>query len=226
MIDLPKFKNKKLLQQAFIHRSYLNETKEKLSSNERLEFLGDSIISFVVSKFLYNKYENFDEGSLTNMRSLLVNTKSLAQIARELNFGKLLKLSKGEEESKGRENTSLLADCFEAFIGALFLDQGVEQVSKFLTLVLLPKAEFYYSKKALKDAKSLLQEIIQAKKQISPVYKVIKEEGPAHKKFFTVGVFVDGVLLDEGRGKSKQEAEKDAAEHALLAFGSKTLENK
>lgn len=226
MIDLPKFKNKKLFEQAFIHRSYLNETKEKLSSNERLEFLGDSIISFVVSNFLYNKYEKFDEGSLTNMRSLLVNTKSLAQTARELNFGKLLKLSKGEEESKGRENTSLLANCFEAFIGALFLDQGEVQVAKFLTRVLLPKSEFYYSKKALKDAKSLLQEIIQAKRQISPVYKVIKEEGPAHKKFFTVGVFVDDVLLSKGEGKSKQEAEKDAAEHALLALGSKTLENK
>ncbi len=222
MIDLPKFKNKKLFEQAFIHRSYLNETKEKLSSNERLEFLGDSIISFVVSKFLYKKYENFDEGSLTNMRSLLVNTKALAQIARELSFGKLLRLSKGEEESKGRENTSLLADCFEAFIGALFLDQGGGEVAKFLTHVLLPKAELYYSKKALKDAKSLLQEIIQAKKQISPIYKVIKEEGPAHKKFFTVGVFVNDVLLDEGRGKSKQEAEKDAAEHALLALGSNT----
>lgn len=222
MIDLPKFKNKKLFEQAFIHRSYLNETKEKLSSNERLEFFGDSIISFVVSRFLYNKYENFDEGSLTNMRSLLVNTKALAQIARELNFGKLLKLSKGEEESKGRENTSLLANCFEAFIGALFLDQGVEQVAKFLTQVLFPKAEFYYSKRALKDAKSLLQEIIQAEGQISPIYKVINEEGPAHKKFFTVGVFANDALLSEGRGKSKQEAEKDAAEHALLALGSKT----
>ena len=215
MIDLPKFKNKKILQQAFIHRSYLNETKEKLSSNERLEFLGDSIISFVVSKFLYNKYENFDEGSLTKLRSLLVNTKALAQIAKELNFGKLLKLSKGEEESKGRENTSLLADCFEAFIGALFLDQGGGEVAKFLTHVLLPKAEFYYSKKVLKDAKSLLQEIIQAKKQTSPVYKVIKEEGPAHKKFFTVGVFVGDTLLGKGEGKSKQEAEKDAAQRAL-----------
>ncbi len=222
MIDLPVFKNKKLFEQAFTHRSYLNETKEKISSNERLEFFGDSIISFVVSKFLYNKYGNFDEGSLTNMRSLLVNTKSLAQIARELNFGKLLRLSKGEEESKGRESTSLLANCFEAFIGALFLDQGVGQVTKFLSKVLLPKAELYHSKKALKDPKSLLQEIIQAKNQISPAYKVLKEEGPAHNKFFTVGVFSNDVLLSEGRGKSKQEAEKDAAEHALLTFGSKT----
>lgn len=226
MIDLPKFKNKKLFEQAFTHRSYLNETKEKLSSNERLEFLGDSVISFVVSKFLYSEYANFDEGSLTNLRSLLVNTKALAQVARELNFGKLLKLSKGEEESKGRENTSLLADCFEAFTGAFFLDQGIEEVSKFIAAVLLPKALSYSSNKVLKDAKSLLQEIIQAKKQISPVYKVVKEEGPAHKKMFTVGVFVDDVPLGKGQGKSKQEAEKDAAEHALLALKSLILENK
>ncbi len=218
MIDLPKFKNKKLFEQAFTHRSYLNETKEKLSSNERLEFLGDSVISFVVSKFLYSEYANFDEGSLTNLRSLLVNTKALAQVARELNFGKLLKLSKGEEESKGRENTSLLADCFEAFTGALFLDQGIEAVSNFIAAVLLPKALSYSSNKVLKDAKSLLQEIIQSKKQISPMYKVVKEEGPAHKKMFTVGVFVNDVILGKGQGKSKQEAEKDAAEHALLSL--------
>ncbi|OGH39351.1 MAG: ribonuclease III [Candidatus Levybacteria bacterium RIFCSPLOWO2_01_FULL_38_21] len=221
MIDLPKFKNKKLFEQAFIHRSYLNETKENLSSNERLEFLGDSIISFVVSKYLYNKYAKFDEGSLTNLRSLLVNTKTLAEIARELNFGNLLKLSKGEEESKGRENTSLLADSFEAFIGALFLDQEIEEVTKFITRVLLPRAEFYSSNKALKDIKSLLQEIIQAKKQLSPIYKVLKEEGPAHKKIFTVGAYEDKVLLGKGIGKSKQEAEKDAAKQALLILKSK-----
>ncbi|MEK7186062.1 MAG: ribonuclease III, partial [Patescibacteria group bacterium] len=210
MTKLPDFKNKDLFEQAFIHRSYLNETKEALSSNERLEFLGDSVLSFVVSKYLYSKYPNFDEGILTNLRATLVNTITLAQVARELNLGDLLKLSKGEEESKGRENTSLLADSFEAFIGALFLDQGAEAVSDFLTAVLLPKAEFFLSKKALKDSKSLLQESIQAKNQTSPVYKVIKEEGPPHKKLFTVGAYLDGKLLGQGTGKSKQEAEKVA----------------
>lgn len=222
MITLPKFKNKKLLEQAFIHRSYLNEAKEKLSSNERLEFLGDSIISFVVSQYLYGKYPNFDEGILTNLRSMLVNTKNLAQLAKELGFGKLLKLSKGEEESKGRENTSLLADSFEAFIGALFIDQGVEETGNFISLVLLPKAEFFVHTKNLKDPKSLLQELIQAKKQKSPAYAVVREEGPPHKKIFTVEVAVDDVVLGKGDGKSKQEAEKKAAKKALIHL---SLEN-
>lgn len=222
MRTLPKFKNKKLLKQAFIHRSYLNEAKEKLSSNERLEFLGDSIISFVVSQHLYNKYPNFDEGILTNLRSMLVNTKNLAELAKELGFGELLQLSKGEEESKGRENISLLADSFEAFIGAFFIDQGIEETTKFINLVLLPKAEFFVHTKAFKDPKSLLQELIQAKKQKSPAYTVVREEGPPHKRIFTVEVAVDDVVLGEGNGKSKQEAEKEAAKRALVHL---SLEN-
>lgn len=215
MIKLPNFKNKKLFEQAFIHRSYLNEIKQKASSNERLEFLGDSILSFVVSQYLYNKYPNFDEGTLTNLRSMLVNTKHLSQVAKELGFGNLLKLSKGEEESKGRENVSLLADCFEAFIGALYLDLGLEEVTRFIGTVILPEAEVFLQRKALKDPKSLLQEFIQAKKQQSPVYTVVKEEGPPHKKFFTVEVSVREKVLGKGFGKSKQEAEKDAAKKAL-----------
>src|SRR3989344_2225173 len=131
-MKIPKFNNQNLFLQAFTHRSYLNETKEKIESNERLEFLGDSIISFVVSDNLFNKYPGFDEGILTNLRSLLVNTKSLAEIAKELDFGTQLRLSKGEEESKGRQNQSLLADSFEAFTGALFLDQGLSKVESFL----------------------------------------------------------------------------------------------
>ncbi len=214
-IQLPKFKNKQLLEQSFVHRSYLNETKKKLSSNERLEFLGDSVISFVVSQYLFNKYPAFDEGVLTNLRSLLVNTKSLAQVAKELNFGSLLLLSKGEEESKGRQNQSLLADSFEAFTGALFLDQGIDVVSDFLSRVLLPKADIYVKNKSFKDPKSLLQEKVQSKKQNSPVYKVILEQGPAHAKIFTVGAFIDNVLTGKGEGKSKQEAEESAAKQAL-----------
>ncbi|MBI2074548.1 MAG: ribonuclease III [Candidatus Levybacteria bacterium] len=214
-MNLPKLKNKKLFDQAFTHRSYLNEAKERLESNERLEFLGDSIISFVVSKYLYTKYPSFAEGTLTNLRSLLVNTKSLAESADMLGFGNMLKLSKGEEESKGRQNQSLLADSFESFTGALYLDQGINIVSKFLSEILLNKTEVFVQKKAFKDPKSLLQEYVQAQKQNSPVYKVLKEEGPPHAREFTVGVYINDTLHGEGKGKSKQQAEESAAEHAL-----------
>lgn len=215
MMILPKFKNPDLLRLAFIHKSYLNETKEKISSNERLEFLGDSILSFVVSKYLYDKYPNFEEGILTNLRAQLVNTKSLADIARELNFGKLLTLSKGEKESKGRENQSILANCFESFIGALFLDQGIKPVADFLNTVLLKKTDSIVTSRAFKDPKSLLQEKLQSKRLSSPIYKVLAEEGPAHARTFTVGAYAGEKFLAEGKGHSKQEAEINSAKNAL-----------
>ena len=221
MITLPKFRDIKLFEQAFTHRSYLNEIRplrrgeQKISSNERLEFLGDSILSFVVSLYLFKKYPDFKEGTLTNLRSLLVNTKSLSNIAHQLNFGKLLKLSKGEEESKGRENESLLENSFEAFIGALYIDQDIQAVSDFLEKVLLYKSDALVQKKEFKDPKSLLQEKIQAKKQNSPVYKVIEEIGPAHEKSFTVGVYVENKILGKGSGRSKQAAEENAAKQGL-----------
>lgn len=214
-MDLPKLKNSKLFEEAFTHRSYLNEAKLKVSSNERLEFLGDSILSFAVSNYLFTAYPEFDEGTLTNLRSLLVNTKSLSEIARELHIGHLLKLSKGEEESKGRENATLLENSFEAYVGALFLDQGMPSVVKFLENILFPKIQEFITKKALKDPKSLLQEKVQAKKQSSPIYKVLQESGPAHAKTFKVGVYVHGKILGEGSGKSKQIAEENAAKTAL-----------
>ncbi len=223
MVTIPQFKNKKLFEQAFIHRSYLNETKEKVSSNERMEFLGDSIISFVVSKYLFVKYPNYNEGILTNLRSLLVNTKSLAQIAKELGFGELLKLSKGEEESKGRQNQSLLADCFEGFIGALFIDQGVEVVNEFLNQTLIPKVDEVEKSRSYKDPKSLLQEHVQAKRLNSPVYKVLEEAGPAHARRFKIGAYVNNKLMGEGYGKSKRDAEEQAAEKALEQISAQKL---
>jgi ribonuclease-3 len=227
MITLPEFKNKKLLEQAFIHRSFLNETKERISSNERLEFLGDSIISFVVSNALFIRFPQYNEGILTNIRSLMVNTKSLAQLAKELEFGNYMKLSKGEEDSKGRQNQSLLADCFEAFIGALFLDQGIEAVSKFLNEVLLSKVDDIIKNKSFKDPKSLLQELVQSRKLNSPSYKVMTEFGPAHAKRFRIGAYVDGKLISEGEGKSKREAEEDAAQKALEFYkGPKVIEKR
>lgn len=218
MTKLPQLKNKNLFDLAFTHRSYLNETKEKIDSNERLEFLGDSIISFVISNYLFIKFPQFNEGILTNIRSLLVNTKSLAQIARNLGIGKYLKLSKGEEDSKGRENQSLLADSFEAFIGSLFLDQGIEKTEEFIIEVFGPMAQDLSKGKSFKDPKSLLQEFVQGKKQNSPLYKVLKEMGPAHARTFIVGVFVRNTMLGKGEGKSKQIAEENAAEKALEAL--------
>src|SRR5258706_4672161 len=227
MIKLPQFKNKLLFEQAFTHRSYINEVKKVVQSNERLEFLGDSILSFVVSKYLYQKLPDFNEGMLTNLRSLLVNTKSLAQEAKELGFGSLLKLSKGEEDSQGRENQSLLADSLEAYIGALFLDQGLEAVTDFLTKTLLQKAEGIAERKDFKDPKSLFQEYIQATTHASPVYKVLEEEGPSHAKIFLVAVFVKDVKMGEGKGKSKQEAEASAAKQALASQNpAQTLEKR
>lgn len=215
MTKLPTIKNKKLLEEALTHRSYLNESKEKISSNERLEFLGDSILSFVVSTYLFKEYPDFNEGKLTNLRSLLVNTKMLALLAKECDLGSKLRLSKGEEESGGRNNPSLLADSFEAFLGALFLDQGIDAVKKFIDSTVIPQANDFIEKNLLKDPKSKLQEYVQSKKQSSPVYKVLAEEGPAHARQFTIGVYVNDTLIGEGSGKSKQAAEEAAAQSAL-----------
>lgn len=215
MKHVPEFKNPQLLTQAFTHRSFLNESKEPIESNERLEFLGDSILSFIISDHLFTHYPEFDEGILTNLRSLVVNTKSLAKTAKELEFGQHLLLSRGEEDSNGRQNESILANTVEAVIGALYMDQGIDAVREFLTIVLIPNIEEYVQKKVFKDPKSLLQEYVQSKKQNSPLYKVLHEEGPAHAKRFTIGVFVENVQVGEGVGKSKQEAEESAAEQAL-----------
>lgn len=226
MQNLPNFINEKLIQLAFIHRSYLNESKDAIESNERLEFLGDSILSFVVSEHLYKTYPDFDEGILTNLRSLVVNTKSLAKKAKKLEFGKHLMLSHGEEDSGGRENESILANTFESVIGALYLDQGIESVTTFLHKVLIPEIEEYVQKKVFKDPKSLLQEYIQARKQNSPLYRVLLEEGPAHAKQFTIGVFVGENQVGEGHGRSKQEAEEQAAEQALKNLDKTPIEAK
>lgn len=214
-MDLPKFKNQHLLEQAFVHRSYLNEKKYLSDSNERMEFLGDSILSFIVSSYLYENFPLFKEGVLTNIRSNLVNTKTLARISKNKGFGKLLKLSKGEEEGMGRENQSLLADCFEAFIGALFLDQGLEIIKNFILDSLKDELSDLISRKSLKDPKSLLQEKSQAKKLGTPIYKVVGENGPAHERTFTVDVIINNKTTGSGKGKSKQEAEEIAAEIAL-----------
>lgn len=209
------FTDQKLLKQAFVHRSYLNESKEFPQSNERLEFLGDAVLSFVTSQYLFRTYPQYPEGTLTNVRSTLVKTTSLAITGVELHLGQLLLLSRGEESSGGRTNQSLLADSFEALLGAIFLDQGIEIAKQFVEKVLLFKTEDIIKNKSYVDYKSLLQELVQEETKISPTYTVIKSEGPDHNKVFYVEVMMGETPLAQGKGKSKQEAEQDAATKAL-----------
>lgn len=215
------FKSKDLLKNAFYHRSYLNEARHIKHSNERLEFLGDAVLSFLTSDYLYKEFPEFPEGTLTNIRSGLVKTKSLADTAVTLSLGDLLMLSHGEEESGGRKNISLLADCFEAFLGAMFLDQGIEVAKKFLETYLFQKAQEIVDTKSYIDFKSLLQEIIQQETRISPTYRVAKSEGPDHAKTFWIEVVVGESVLGTGMGKSKQEGEQAAAAAALEKMGKK-----
>lgn len=212
------FTNQHLLEQAFVHRSFLNESRDFNESNERLEFLGDAVLSFITSHYLYAAYPEFPEGTLTNIRSTLVKTKSLAEAATALRLGELLKLSRGEESSGGRTNESLLADCFEALLGAIFLDQGVEVARTYLNAVLLPRSKDIVTSKSYVDYKSLLQEKVQEQTKISPVYRVVKSEGPDHNKTFWVEVLSGESVLGNGKGKSKQEAEQAAAASALEKY--------
>lgn len=215
-MDFPIFKDEKLLSLALTHRSYLNEVKkDRLSSNERLEFLGDAILSFFTSLYLYRNYPHYSEGQLTNLRANLVKTPTLAKIARELKIGERIKLSKGEENTKGRENPSILADTFESLLAALFLDQGLEKVEEFISQTVFPLIPKILEKGSLKDYKSLLQEKTQEKYHSSPQYLVEEDFGPDHAKTFIIGVYVNGTLLGKGTGSSKQRGEQVAAKVAL-----------
>lgn len=210
-----RFENPNLLRQAFIHRSYLNEIKSDLPSNERLEFLGDSVLSLVVSNYLFSSRKSDTEGDLTNTRAYIVKTKSLAKAARNLNLGNYLKLSKGEEVSGGRTNPSLLANCYEALLGAIFLDQGLETVKKFIKSTLFDIFEKEIKSGPPKDAKSSLQEFVQEEFKNSPIYKILKTEGPDHAKEFTVAIYIGNKEFGRGMGSSKQDAEEMAAKEAL-----------
>lgn len=213
------FKDKDLLGLAFIHRSFLNENPRVQESNERLEFLGDAVLEFVVSEHLFKKFSKEDEGHLTALRAKLVNTISLSETAKELEIGNLLCLSKGEEKSGGRENPSLLANTVEALIGAIFIDQGIEAAQEFIDKFILKKIPEIV-KISLKDPKSLLQEFVQANGHSTPFYRVVKEEGPDHAKQFTVEVVVDGKAYAQGTGPSKQIAAQKAAEEAIKSWKS------
>lgn len=208
------FKNKDLFDLALTHRSWVNEHKGVRTSNERLEFLGDAILEFIVSKELYSVFPDKEEGYLTALRANLVNTVSLADLARKLKIGPRIFLSKGEEEGGGRDNTSLLADTVEAIIGAIFMDKGIADAENFVKENLLIEME-NRAHQPLKDAKSRLQEYVQSQGLPAPKYQVVEESGPDHNKKFIIEVLVAGKSWAKGEGKSKSSAEQSAAEKAL-----------
>lgn len=210
-----KFKNKKLLQQIFVHRSYLNENPNfELDHNERLEFLGDAVLELIVTDHLYQNYDN-PEGELTNWRSALVKGPMLSKIASELGIDDYLYLSKGEEQSTGKARQLILANSFEALIGAIYLDQNYKKAQEFVEKKLLIHLSEILEKELYRDAKSKLQEVSQEENGITPVYKVLSELGPDHAKHFTIGVYLENKLIGKGSGSSKQEAEQKAANKAL-----------
>mgnify|MGYP003296401161 CR=1 FL=1 len=212
-----KFKDISLLKQALSHSSYANERKQPNGSNERLEFLGDSVLSIVVSDFLY-KNLNVAEGELTKMRASLVCEKSLHVFARQIELGKFLCLGKGEENTGGRERPSILADAFEALIAAIYLDGGIEPVSKHI-LRFMPSDIRHAKKPVFNDFKTVLQEIVQKNPEEKVEYVLIGEEGPDHNKSFVVEVCLNGQVIGKGKGKSKKEAEQLAAREALKLMG-------
>ena len=213
-----QFNNKDLLAQAFCHRSFLNENPNiKMENNERLEFLGDAVLELVVTEFLYNGYPQKPEGELTNCRAALVNAKILSEKAKELDFNDFLLLSRGEEKELGKARQYILANAIEAFIGALYLDQGYRACQSFIEGNLTKELPRIIESGLFKDAKSLFQEEAQERTGITPTYKVLEEKGPDHERHFVVGVFLGQELIARGDGFSKQEAELEAAKNALEA---------
>ncbi|ALC91017.1 ribonuclease III [Bacillus sp. FJAT-18017] len=210
-----EFSDENLLKQAFTHSSYVNEHRRKpFEDNERLEFLGDAVLELTVSKFLFKKYPMMSEGELTKLRAAIVCEPSLVSFANELSFGKLILLGKGEEMTGGRARPALLADVFEAFIGALYLDQGIDTVIQFLEKVVFPKVNAGAFSHVM-DYKSQLQELIQRDGTGTIEYKVLQEKGPAHNREFVSRVTLNGEELGVGTGRSKKEAEQLAAQMAL-----------
>lgn len=210
------FQNKSLLVKAFTHRSYLNEAGRDLKSNERLEFLGDAILEFLVSEYIYQTYQEQPEGNLTSMRARLVCTQNLSQVSRRLGLGRLLLLSRGEDKNRGRQNPSILADLLEAVIGAIYLDQGIDKAKQFVHQHILKESSRFADFNSLKSYKNQLQEVIQKKYQIIPEYKVIKEkEDQEASDHFLIGVYLKDKLLATAYGKTKKQAQEKAAKLAL-----------
>lgn len=215
-----KFNNKNLLTQAFTHRSYVNENaKLPHGHNERLEFLGDAVLELIVTDYLYENYSSQNEGELTAYRSALVNAVIISEVASEIKMNDFLLLSKGETKDMGKARMYILANTYEAFLGALYLDQGYEISRDFVLKTLVPKIVMIIKKKLYRDGKSLVQEKAQEVLGVTPSYKVISAIGPDHDKQFVIGLYIGDEKIAEGKGKSKQEAEQSAAREALEVKG-------
>ena len=215
-----QFNEINLLRQAFTHRSYLNEHRGyDLGHNERLEFLGDAVLELISTHFLYEAYPDKHEGDLTAYRAALVNAVTLSDIAAEIGMNDYLLLSKGEAKDTGRARQILLANAFEAVVGAIYLDLGYDAAKKFITDHVFPKMDVIIKDRLWQDAKSTLQEKVQEHEGMTPHYSVVKETGPDHDKHFVVGVYAGSALLAQGEGRSKQDAEQSAARAALDAKG-------
>ncbi len=214
-----RFKNRVLLRQALVHTSYVNENPGlDVGSNERLEFLGDAVLGLVIGKLLYQDYPEVDEGRLTELRAHLVRRDTLARAAARLGLGDYLRLGRGEEAAGGRERPTNLAHAFEALVGAVYLDQGLDVAERFVREALAPELASVRERRVPTDPKSQLQEYVQSHWQITPTYRTVRIEGPDHARRFTVEVSVGGEVLGSGEGRSKQQAEKAAARIALEAL--------
>lgn len=215
------FKDRDLIQNAVVHRSYHNENKDfHLPSNEKLEFLGDSVLSLITSIHLYTKYPEYQEGDYTDIKASIVNTTSLYIAAKKLELGNYLYLSKGEQDNNGRDNVSILADCFEALIGVIYLEFGFQKAYDFVVKYLFSDTlDRIVTQKLYLPAKNILQEYYQEKFKKLPMYRIMAEKGPEHDKSYEVGVYDENTLLATGDGKSKKQAEESAARKALQALG-------
>jgi ribonuclease-3 len=212
-----QFNNTSLLEIALTHRSYLNEYsgEKNLEHNERLEFLGDAVLELIVTKFLFDKYPTHKEGDLTSFRAALVRTESLAQASRELEYGNYLKMSKGESDSGGRDKDYILANTFEAVLGAIYIDQGYSRCEELVKKILLPKVDSIIENRSDIDSKTKIQELSQSLYKLTPEYEIVSEEGPDHDKSFTSVIKIGERILGTGYGPSKQKAEEDAAKNGL-----------
>lgn len=216
---LPDFSNILLLSRALTHRSYLNEHTDAIEDNERLEFLGDAVLDFIVGAWLYDRFPEMPEGDLTKMRSALVHTEQLANLAREIGIGRAMRLGRGELQAGGKDRLGLLCDTFEAVIGALYIDKGIEGVIKFISPILERTAEDVLANHKDEDPKSKLQEWAQGTGLQAPQYATRNSYGPDHSKLFEVDVYIDGQIKGSGIGQSKHAATKQAALDALKKLG-------